>query len=41
MATESTLSAAIASGVKEGETVIAQADMFKDRIGEAVEVADA
>lgn len=41
VATESTLSAAIASGVKEGETVIAQADMFKDRIGEAVEVADA
>lgn len=41
VATESAFAAAIASGVKEGDTVITQADMYKDMVGQAASVAGA
>ncbi|MDO5033118.1 efflux RND transporter periplasmic adaptor subunit [Corynebacterium sp.] len=41
VSTESDFSAAVASGLKEGDTVITQAETFKDRVGENVEVKGA
>ena len=41
VSTESAFAAAIASGVKEGDTVITQADMYKDMVGQAASVSGA
>ena len=41
VATESAFAAAIASGVKEGDTVITQAEMYKDMVGQAASVSGA